>query len=78
MTTIKPYTPIPVGSGSSDLRRITKTNDEAKRIAAETKTEPKINIDRVTALKELILSGQYKLDFEKIGEAIVEFNKQRP
>lgn len=58
-----------------------KTAKEKTKEAIESSTSKdtaNIRLDRIAELHKMVSEGDYKVNFEKIGELIHEFNKKNP
>jgi flagellar biosynthesis anti-sigma factor FlgM len=56
---------------SEDTVTLSSTLGEAQRLAARVANVPELREDRVRSLQQRIQDGKYKLDNEKIADAIV-------
>ena len=59
---------------SDDKVEITSVMQDIKKALESSTSEPIVNQDRVTAIKQSIADGTYEVNAEKIAEKMIQFN----
>lgn len=60
------------GSGQDTVVNLSRASKEAQQIREIITSEPEIREDKVSALKERIESGRYKIDHDRVADKLVD------